>query len=127
MNPIANSETIEIEMVAGITKYKLPSQTNFRDKKILAVDSYYFGTMDKSPLGKALCNTNAMKRAFVTLSAGGKEVIKSQPIVSMQNSFQYGRKFEIAGHIINHDKSYVEFGDSTYIVAGEVVMLTFYW
>lgn len=128
MYPTKNSETIEIQLTAGQGKYKFPSQTNFNNQAIKALEVHRVTKVTKSALGSALCNETALKTASLTLvGKDGKESIKDQPAVSMTPEYLNGQRFEVQDMVITLDKSILNFSDSSAIVSGEVFLMTVYW
>jgi hypothetical protein len=121
-----NCETIAVKLATG-TKYPFSEVQNISGRKILGVEAHLLSNVSLSPNGEALCNATAQKYAYLTLSSGGKEIIKDMPVNSLVATNRNGLIFEMEGSIITLPKSYIQFSKATDIVSGEVVLLTFYY
>lgn len=127
MNAIQNVEIVEIVTIAGVSRYKLPSQTSFRDKKVRAIEAWDVSQVAKSPTNATVLNATAFKNTFFTLCVAGRERIKDIPFPALSDPQNYKTKFEINGLVIDNDKSYVTISDTGTISAGEVILLGIYF
>ncbi len=127
MKPIQNVELIEVPIVAGVSKYKIPTQTNFRGKKITLIEAIGENMCTVTPLGKDVLSLFT-QTGYLTLDIGGKEKVKLLPLNSIDpSSITFPRPLD--GFVINNDKSFVDFPASAFESADELksFLLLFYF
>ncbi len=118
MKPIQNIELVEISIVAGVIKYKIPTQTNFRGKKIVLIQACGEEVATVTPLGKTVLDYRT-QTGYITLDVAGQEKVKQLPLSAIDLTVNvFPRPFE--GLIINNDKSFVEFPTAVFEAGDEV-------
>lgn len=126
MNKIKNCESIEIPIIAGTKKYKLPTQTNFRGKKITAIECIPGEIMTYSALSRSIIGNDGLKLGMLTLDVQGKEKVKQVPLRTLSRQMNNQRPFEFDNFIINNDKSYVEFSNPESVDNQSLVLMFFF-
>lgn len=124
---VKNFELIEIETKTGLPVYRLPTQTVFAGKEIIAIETFYVSTIPLAPSGMPLANINTIKSAFLTLNVKGVEKIKNLPIVNLVDPMNLNNKFQIDNLIISSDKCEIHLADPSVAVTGEVILLGIYY
>jgi hypothetical protein len=125
--PISNAETIELKINSTSGKIKFPYSENLAGKKITGIEAFKVGDVAVNSVGDAVINNNAFADAFVTLQIKGREKIKTLPLASFYPGSTNKLIKSFNNIIIDIDKSYIEFGRATNVVAGEVILLAFYY
>lgn len=125
---IKNVELVSIEVTnAAITKYPFPLAENIAGKKITAIEAFKVDDIAVNEFGKTVISNNAFKDCFVTLNVNGKEVIKTLPLAALHPGTTNKVLKRFDGIVLNAQKSYVEFGQATNLVAGNVIVFAFYF
>ncbi|MEI6122280.1 MAG: hypothetical protein WCQ95_01495 [Bacteroidota bacterium] len=127
MKPIQNIELIEIQFVQGINKYKIPTQTNFKGKKIVGIEAHGSDTALYSPLGREIEVIGTIG-GYLSLDVAGREKVKQMPLMALNPGLNiFPRPFE--GLIINNDKSYIELPAITVdaTMAAKSILLLFFF
>lgn len=124
---INRSETVSLSTVTSIGKNNFQDIDNLRGKKIKVIDTFPVSAVSKDSNGNALVNANAYKCGFLVLSVKGKEAVNRIPLSALDPTQNNGRRMSFNDIIIDFLKSYVEFGDSSTTVTGEVVLFNFYF
>lgn len=119
---IQNTENVEIVLSSLRQKYLLPSQNNFREKKVR--DIILNTEMKFAPSGRQIHDSTVFSKAFLTLDIKGKEKIKQLPLFNLVDNMNIaGRRFD--NIVINPDKSYIEISEMSGINDDQVILLTF--
>lgn len=125
---IQNCELVTVKVAnASATRFPFPISENLRGKKITAIEVYKLADVSKSPMNEANLNDTARLKGFVTLQTAGKEKVKDMPLNTLIASNNNGLVKEFDGIVIDFQKSYITFSETSGLVANEVVMLNFYF
>ncbi|GEM_PF-3414655 len=123
---VKNIETVEIQLIAGIKKYKLPAQTNFNNRKITGISIPKNSGQDTPLAGKTI----DIKNSYITLNSAGKDVIKQLPLQDIvKDNDNGGGIFELESVVISNDKSEIEVLDinSQTFTNPQSILITFYF
>ena len=127
MRPIQNIELVEIPIVAGVNKYKIPTQTNFRGKKIVLIEAIGIELCGYTPLGKDVLDIRT-STGYLSLDVAGREKVKQFPLNSIDPAHvTFPKSFE--GLVINNDKSFIEFPSADFSTGFDTTafLLLFYF
>ena len=124
---VRNFELIEIETKTGLPVYRLPTQTVFAGREIIAIETFDVADLPNAPSGSVLANANAMKSAFLTLNINGVEKIKNVPLINLRDASNLNNKFQIDNLVIASDKCEIRLADPATAVNGEVFLLAVYY
>jgi hypothetical protein len=126
--PIQNVELIEVKIKStATTRFGFPINADLKGKKVSAIEVIAVADTTKTPLGDAVLNATAQKKGYLTLNANGKEKVKNLPLSSLIASNNNGLVKEFDNILIDFDKSYISFSETTGLVADEVVLLAVYF
>jgi hypothetical protein len=122
------SEFVELEIRStGVLRHMFSEIDNLRGKSLLSIDSFFVSQITKTPTGKDIINTNALRKAYLVLVSNGKEAINRIPLIALIPSENQGRRISFSGMQIDWVKSYVEFADTANLVQGEALLFNCYF
>lgn len=128
VKPIKNCELVELKVAnTSNSRIYFPINENLKDKKIVGVETFKVANVAKSPVGNAIINATAVKDAYVTLNADGREKVKDIPLSAFDVANNAGFIKNMDGLNINLQKSYVSFAQTSNLVANEAIVFAFYY
>lgn len=125
--PLINCESVEILIKStNQRRFNFDFYPNLSNKVITRIDTArnYLGA---SPNNKTLIDSTAQSKAFLTMSdKTGKEFLYRMPLSRIDSLSNNHNRFLI-NNIIDFEKSYVEFGDTSDLSVNEVIYFLIYY
>lgn len=126
---IQNSNTYEVIVKQGVSKFLLPDDAILRKKRItgVAIRNQNSGGTRLSTTGRTLVSNNALSACFISLFQDSKAILNDCPAEYFVPDDRQGAYVAVNIPQFSPSTSYVRFADNTRISDDQVVELTFYY